>query len=72
MSVTVDVCEIGLVNDGTLRICCSAHQTVLCAHHYARTHFVETSAWWHDEAACDYGLLPPDTGSVPFSSLGNA
>lgn len=36
------VCEIGGVDDGTLRVCCSTHQKVLCAHHYAVTHFVET------------------------------
>lgn len=36
------VCRFGGVNDGTLRVCCSSHNDLLCAHHYARTHFVET------------------------------
>lgn len=41
------VCAIGGRDDGTLRVCCSAHQQVLCAHHYARTHFVETMEEYH-------------------------
>lgn len=35
------VCRFGKVDDGTLRVCCSSHSYVLCAYHYARTHFVE-------------------------------
>lgn len=51
--VTTDVCAIGKVDDGTLRVCCSTHQYVLCAHHYARTHFVETVGAWAPEFACN-------------------
>lgn len=40
------VCAFGGQNDGTLRVCCSAHGDVLCAYHYARTHFVETMPEW--------------------------
>jgi hypothetical protein len=48
-----EVCEIGDVDDGTLRVCCSTHQVTMCAHHYARTHFVETDPAWPHEFACD-------------------
>lgn len=41
------VCAFGGQDDGTLRICCSSHGDVLCAYHYARTHFVETMPEWH-------------------------
>lgn len=37
-----EVCELGRIDDGTLRVCCEAHGRVLCAGHYALTHFVET------------------------------
>lgn len=40
------VCAVGGVDDGTLRVCCSSHGHLLCAHHYARTHFVETMPEW--------------------------
>jgi hypothetical protein len=42
----MEKCEIGGMNDGTLRVCCSSHGKTLCAHHYARTHFVETDPAW--------------------------
>lgn len=51
--LTAEVCAIGKVNDGTLRVCCSTHQHTLCAHHYARTHFVETVGEWAPEFACN-------------------
>jgi hypothetical protein len=53
MATATDICAIGGVDDGTLRVCCSTHQHVLCAHHYARTHFVETVGEWHEEFACN-------------------
>lgn len=53
MTATADVCAIGKVNDGTLRVCCSTHQHVLCAHHYARTHFVETDPSWSGPTCVD-------------------
>ena len=37
----MNVCEIGGVDDGSLRVCCSSHGKTLCAKHYAVTHFVE-------------------------------
>jgi hypothetical protein len=46
MSVAA-VCEVGNGNDGTLRVCCSSHDAMMCEHHYARTHFVETSPAWN-------------------------
>jgi hypothetical protein len=48
-----DVCAIGKVDDGTLRVCCSTHLHVLCAHHYARTHFVMTMPEYDAIAACN-------------------
>lgn len=53
-----DICEMGGFDDGTLRVCCSTHQRVLCAHHYARTHFVETMSAWQAEHACNPLLRP--------------
>lgn len=53
--MATDVCAIGKVDDGTLRVCCSTHQHVLCAHHYAVTHFVETMPAHAPENACDAG-----------------
>jgi hypothetical protein len=47
-------CEIGGMNDGTLRVCCSTHQKVLCHHHYCRTHFDEVSPQWHPVYSCDF------------------
>lgn len=47
-----EVCAIGGVDDGSLRLCCSTHEKVLCAHHYARTHFVETDSAYPSEFAC--------------------
>lgn len=47
------VCAIGGVDDGTLRVCCTTHRHVLCGHHYARTHFVETSPEFDPERACN-------------------
>jgi hypothetical protein len=46
------VCEVGNGNDGTLRVCCSSHDALICEHHYARTHFVETSPAW-DSPGCE-------------------
>jgi hypothetical protein len=48
-----DVCVIGKVDDGTLRVCCSSHGKTLCAHHYARTHFVEVDPAWPVDQACN-------------------
>lgn len=48
-----DVCAIGGVNDGTLRVCCSTHRHILCAHHYAVTHFVETAPEFDPKRACN-------------------
>lgn len=48
-----DVCAIGGADDGTLRVCCSTHQHILCAHHYARTHFVETMPEHDPKRACN-------------------
>jgi hypothetical protein len=45
-------CEIGGYDDLTLRVCCSTHDKLLCAHHYARTHFVETDPAWPKEFSC--------------------
>jgi hypothetical protein len=47
-----DACAVGGGNDGTLRTCCSAHDAIMCAHHYARTHFVETDPAWDVEHSC--------------------
>lgn len=47
------VCGIGGVDDGTLRVCCSTHEHVLCAHHYAVTHFVETAPEFDPKRACN-------------------
>jgi hypothetical protein len=52
------VCRFGGVDDGTLRVCCSTHKDVLCAYHYARTHFVETDPAWNGPA-CHERVLPP-------------
>lgn len=46
------VCAIGGRDDGTLRVCCSSHGDILCVHHYARTHFVETMPEYGREHAC--------------------
>jgi hypothetical protein len=51
------VCAIGGVDDGTLRVCCSTHQHVLCGHHYAVTHFVCTAADY-DGPACTAPSAP--------------
>lgn len=53
----MSVCAIGKVDDGTLRVCCSTHEATLCAHHYARTHFVEVAAEWPVEFACNAGSV---------------
>ena len=58
-----DICQVGGFDDGTLRVCCSTHQMVLCAHHYARTHFVETMPAWHAEHACSRPLRPRPPGA---------
>lgn len=47
VDLPVAVCAIGKVDDGTLRVCCSTHQHVLCGHHYARSHFVEVGPEWN-------------------------
>ena len=47
------VCAVGKVDDGTLRVCCSSHMETLCAHHYARTHYVQTMPAWAEEFACN-------------------
>lgn len=54
------VCAIGKVDDGTLRVCCSTHRHVLCAHHYARTHFVMTAAEYDATAACNANARESD------------
>lgn len=51
-------CAIGGGDDGDLLICCSAHRVVLCRHHYARTHFVETDEAWPIEFACNAAVAP--------------
>lgn len=33
---------IGCDDDGTLEVCCSSHNLLMCRYHYARFHFVET------------------------------
>lgn len=47
------VCRFGQVDDGTLRICCSSHSDILCAHHYARTHFVETDPAFNEPTCAE-------------------
>jgi hypothetical protein len=46
-------CAIGGIDDGTLRVCCSTHGATMCAHHYARTHYVETAEEWPKWYACN-------------------
>lgn len=55
------LCEIGGVDDGTVRLCCSTHQKWLCLHHYAITHFVETFGPWMLHNACNATPLPDPT-----------
>lgn len=57
-----DVCAIGNVDDGTLRVCCSTHGHVLCAHHYARTHFVEVVPEFDPSYACNARRLVDGAG----------
>lgn len=52
MTENATTCYIGGKDDGTLRVCCTTHNKVVCAHHYARTHFVETDPAWPAEHAC--------------------
>jgi hypothetical protein len=59
-----DVCAIGGADDGTLRVCCSTHLLVLCAHHYARSHFVEMMRSFAPEHACDYNRPPMPVASA--------
>ena len=58
-----DVCAIGKVDDGTLRVCCSTHQHTLCGHHYAVTHFVETTPEFDRKYACNAVRLVADSTS---------
>jgi hypothetical protein len=57
----MNVCAIGKHEHDTVQPCCSTHKKLLCAHHYARTHFVETDPAWADDQACD---LVPDQATL--------
>ena len=66
MTETEDRCSVGGRNDGTLRVCCSTHGKTLCAHHYARTHFVETMPEFAWEFSCTNNPVEKMTPTSPL------
>lgn len=63
------VCAVGQADDGTLRTCCSTHKATMCAHHYARSHFVMTMPEYAREHACDVTSPPWNVQEAPGGAL---